>query len=221
MKTWIIPTVALSLLLASPAAFAAAPDQNVASQHDQHKGKKADAGQSGHKNDNNSGGTNAGKHTNNTNQNTNVNINKNKNTNINRNVNKNTDINRNVTIDRNINKNTNVNRNIVIKHNVDVHRVVPVTRHFDVRVYQRNFNSPHRYHWQTYRQPPGWYHHRWGYGQHLPRAWFVHDYWIPNFIMFGLIAPPHGYVWVRVGEDALLVDTETGEVIRVEYGVFY
>lgn len=221
MKIWIIPTVALSLLLASPAAFAAPPDQNATSQQDQHKGKNANADKSG-------SGANAGtsgSHTNNTNQNTNVNrdvnIDKNKNTNINRNVNKNTDVNRNVTIDRNINKNTNVNRNVIIRHNVDVHRTVPINRHFDVRVYQRNLYSPHRYHWQTYRQPPGWYHHRWGYGQRLPRAWFVHDYWIPNFIMFGLIAPPHGYVWVRVGEDALLVDTETGEVIRVVYGVFY
>jgi len=29
------------------------------------------------------------------------------------------------------------------------------------------------------------------------------------------------YVRVRVGDDALLVDVDTGEVIRVVYGVFY
>ena len=211
MKTWIIPTVALSLLLASPAVFAAPPDQNATTQQDQHKDKNANQG----KHDS-AGGTNVVKAKSHTiNQNTNINRN------VNINKNQNTIVKHDVTIGHNINRNTNVNRNVIIKRNVDVHRVVPINRHIDVRIYQRNFSSPHRYHWQTYRQPPGWYHHRWGYGQHLPRAWFVRDYWIPNFIMFGLIAPPHGYVWVRVGEDALLVDTETGEVIRVVYGVFY
>jgi Ni/Co efflux regulator RcnB len=32
--------------------------------------------------------------------------------------------------------------------------------------------------------------------------------------------PPAGYEWVRVGADALLVNTATGEVLQVEYGVF-
>lgn len=216
MKTWIIPAIAMSLLLASPAAFAAPPDQNGTAQQDQHKGKHTNAGgnQGGQNDANASGNTNAGNnHTNNINQNTNVNHNVN--------INKNTNVDRNVTVDRNINKNTNVNRNVNINRNVGVNRTVRINRHIDVRVYQRNLYSPHRYHWQTYRQPTGWYHHRWGYGQHLPRAWFARDYWIPNFIMFGLIAPPGGYVWVRVGEDALLIDPETGEVIRVVYGVFY
>ena len=33
--------------------------------------------------------------------------------------------------------------------------------------------------------------------------------------------PPYGYVWVRYGDDALLVDVDTGEILRVVYGVFY
>jgi Ni/Co efflux regulator RcnB len=32
--------------------------------------------------------------------------------------------------------------------------------------------------------------------------------------------PPAGYVWVRVGADALLVSIATGEVLQAEYGVF-
>ncbi len=47
------------------------------------------------------------------------------------------------------------------------------------------------------------------------------DYWIGNYVSFGLIGPPDGYQWVRVGDDALLVDVDTGEVLQVEYGVFY
>jgi Ni/Co efflux regulator RcnB len=32
--------------------------------------------------------------------------------------------------------------------------------------------------------------------------------------------PPAGYEWVRVGDDALLIDVNTGEVLQAEYGVF-
>jgi len=30
-----------------------------------------------------------------------------------------------------------------------------------------------------------------------------------------------GYVWVRYGPDALLIDTYTGEIIQVRYDVFW
>jgi Ni/Co efflux regulator RcnB len=33
--------------------------------------------------------------------------------------------------------------------------------------------------------------------------------------------PWAGYEWVRYGNDALLVDVDTGEIIRVEYDIFY
>jgi len=91
----------------------------------------------------------------------------------------------------------------------------------NVRSYRRNFTAPHRYHFGAYRRPSGWYAHRWVYGERLPHAWFARDYWIGNYVTFGLIAPPDGYEWIRVGDDALLVDVDTGEVLQVEYGVFY
>jgi Ni/Co efflux regulator RcnB len=34
------------------------------------------------------------------------------------------------------------------------------------------------------------------------------------------MAPWDGYEWVRYGDDALLIDTDTGEVIRTEYDLF-
>jgi Ni/Co efflux regulator RcnB len=37
---------------------------------------------------------------------------------------------------------------------------------------------------------------------------------------FALEVPPAGYEWVRVGSDALLIDTNTGEILQTEYGVF-
>jgi Ni/Co efflux regulator RcnB len=91
----------------------------------------------------------------------------------------------------------------------------------NVRAFRRNFTAPHRYHFGTYRRPGGWYAHRWVYGERVPHGWYGRDYWIGNYITFGLIAPPDGYQWVRVGDDALLIDVDTGEVLQVEYGVFY
>jgi Ni/Co efflux regulator RcnB len=84
-----------------------------------------------------------------------------------------------------------------------------------------NINAPHRYHFGTYRRPSGWYAHRWTYGQRLPSAWYARNYWIPNYVTFGLVAPPDGYQWIREGNDAVLVDIDTGEIIRVVYDVFY
>jgi Ni/Co efflux regulator RcnB len=52
-------------------------------------------------------------------------------------------------------------------------------------------------------------------------VFFATDYWINNWTYFGLGAPPPGCVWVRYGNDALLIDEDTGEVIQVVYGVFY
>jgi Ni/Co efflux regulator RcnB len=39
-------------------------------------------------------------------------------------------------------------------------------------------------------------------------------------VPFGLAPPPYGYEWVRNGDDALLIDTNTGEILQVEYDVF-
>jgi Nickel/cobalt transporter regulator len=38
--------------------------------------------------------------------------------------------------------------------------------------------------------------------------------------LFALEVPPVGYEWVRDGNDAILVNTDSGEILQVEYGVF-
>jgi Ni/Co efflux regulator RcnB len=91
----------------------------------------------------------------------------------------------------------------------------------NVRSFRRNFTAPRRFHYGAYNRPHGWYAHRWVYGERLPHDWYGRDYWIGDYLTFGLIAPPDGYQWVRDGDDALLVDVDTGEVLQVEYGVFY
>jgi Ni/Co efflux regulator RcnB len=91
----------------------------------------------------------------------------------------------------------------------------------NMRSYRRNFTATHRYHFGVYVRPHGWYSHRWVYGERLPYGWYGRDYWISDYGTFGLMGPPDGYQWVRYGDDALLIDVDTGEVLQVEYGVFY
>ena len=86
---------------------------------------------------------------------------------------------------------------------------------------RRAVRATHRFHAGAYRRPAGWYSHHWTVGARLPRAWFARNYWITDFGIYGLIAPPDGLVWVRVGPDAMLIDPDTGEVIQVEYNLFW
>jgi Ni/Co efflux regulator RcnB len=81
--------------------------------------------------------------------------------------------------------------------------------------------APRHFRAGAYRPPPGFQSRRWSFGDRLPRAYYARGYWLSNFLIYGLLAPPPGLVWVRVGPDALLIDEFTGEIIRVEYGVFY
>ena len=92
---------------------------------------------------------------------------------------------------------------------------------FNINIYRRNMHSPRRFHIGIYNAPRGYYYRRWHYGERLPISFWRRDYWLLDYIAFGLFAPPPGYVWVRYGPDALLIDTYTGEIIQVRYDVFY
>ena len=80
--------------------------------------------------------------------------------------------------------------------------------------------SSHHYRDGAYNPPSGYEPRHWGHGDRLPDGYYARNYWIGDFMAFGLFAPPSDFVWVRVGDDALLVNQESGEVVRVEYGVF-
>jgi Ni/Co efflux regulator RcnB len=86
---------------------------------------------------------------------------------------------------------------------------------------QRNFNSPHRFHASTYQRPRGWYARRWTFGETLPALFWTQNYWIGDYVDYGLMPPPPGTIWVRDGSDALLIDQGDGEIIEVAYSVFY
>jgi len=91
---------------------------------------------------------------------------------------------------------------------------------FDTHAYQWNRTSNQRYH-QGYQRPQGWYPVHWVYGQVLPSLFWTQAYWLTAYYNFGLMDPPYGYVWVQNGSDALLVNVQNGQILSVEYNVFY
>ena len=93
-------------------------------------------------------------------------------------------------------------------------------RTFDTGTYRRNVTAQRHFHWQTYNRPSGWFYQRWVFGQIFPRIFWAQNYWLTDYWMFDLPIPPYGYVWVRYGDDALLVNKRTGQVLQVVYDLF-
>lgn len=89
------------------------------------------------------------------------------------------------------------------------------------RNYHQNFRATQRFRAPPYRRPPGYFVRRWSWGQTLPSFFWTREYWLTDFYAYDLPPPPYGAIWVRVGDDALLIDQYTGEIIEVDYGVFY
>jgi len=95
------------------------------------------------------------------------------------------------------------------------------TRQPSINSLRLNVQATRRFHSSNYLQPAGYQSRHWGYGERLPRSYFARNYWITDFSMFGLFAPPTDLIWVRVGDDALLIDRYSGDIVQVDYGVFY
>lgn len=82
------------------------------------------------------------------------------------------------------------------------------------------FHRPPHYRPPVYRYPHGYHYRRWYVGAVLPSVLFGSAYYFNDYHLFGLYAPPHLYRWVRYGPDLVLVDTRTGHIRDVRYGVF-
>ena len=93
--------------------------------------------------------------------------------------------------------------------------------HPSINSMRLNVQATHHFHNGNYNAPQGYQARRWSYGDRLPRGYYNRNYWLTDYLTFGLFAPPNGLVWVRVGDDALLVDEISGDVVQVDYGVFY
>ena len=105
----------------------------------------------------------------------------------------------------------------------------------DTRRWNHDWRRDNRYDWRGWRNdhrdwfhlgryyPPyrGWYYRRLTVGFVLDSLFWGSDYWIADPYYYRL-PPAYGpYRWVRYFDDALLVDTYSGQVIDVIYGVFW
>jgi Ni/Co efflux regulator RcnB len=74
---------------------------------------------------------------------------------------------------------------------------------------------------RAWRPQPGYYARHWGYGDRLPYGWYASRWYVNDYYDYDLPTPPYDYMWVRVGDDALLVNVYNGTVVEAEYGIFY
>ncbi|MDB5475600.1 MAG: hypothetical protein JWP49_1111, partial [Phenylobacterium sp.] len=87
--------------------------------------------------------------------------------------------------------------------------------------FPHSFSSAHRFRYRPYLRPPHFFTRLWSYGEVLPRGWYGPQYLIEDWWDFDLPAPPPGYDWVRVGDDALLIDGYSGRIVQVIRAIFW
>ena len=97
-----------------------------------------------------------------------------------------------------------------------------------------SWRNDRRYDWHRYRDrnrslfrlgfyfdPFGWGYRRYGIGWRLWPSYYSRDYWLDDPWMYRLPYAPWPYQWVRYYDDALLVNTYTGQVVDVMYDFFW
>jgi Ni/Co efflux regulator RcnB len=92
-------------------------------------------------------------------------------------------------------------------------------RHYDWRNYRHHHRSIFRL--GIYFDPFGWNYRRYGIGWRLWPSYYSSNYWLSDPYMYRLPYAPFPYKWVRYYDDALLVNTYTGEVVDVMYDFFW
>jgi Ni/Co efflux regulator RcnB len=100
--------------------------------------------------------------------------------------------------------------------------------------WNHDWRHDHRYDWSSYRNryrslfhlgsyydPYGWGYRRWSVGYSLWPSYYGSNYWLDDPWSYRL-PPAYGpYRWVRYYDDAVLVNTYTGEVVDVVYNFFW
>ena len=99
--------------------------------------------------------------------------------------------------------------------------------------WNRDWRNDRRYDWRSYRDrhrsvfrlgvyfdPFGYGYRPFDIGYNLSPLYFGQRYWIDP-ALYELPYPPPGTVWVRYWNDAVLVDTYTGEVVDVIHNFFW
>ncbi len=100
--------------------------------------------------------------------------------------------------------------------------------------WRTDWRRDHRYDWRNYRHkhrsifrlgiyfdPFGWNYRRYNIGWRLWPSYYSSDYWLNDPYMYRLPYAQWPYKWVRYYDDALLVNTMTGQVVDVMYDFFW
>jgi Ni/Co efflux regulator RcnB len=90
---------------------------------------------------------------------------------------------------------------------------------YDWRKHRRNHRST--FHLGVYFDPFGWGYHRYNIGWRLWPSYYSSNYWLNDPYMYRLPYAPWPFKWVRYYDDALLVNTITGQVADVIYDFFW
>jgi Ni/Co efflux regulator RcnB len=112
-------------------------------------------------------------------------------------------------------------RTVTERRNGNVVRRDVMERPNGNKVVRKVVRAPRRYHARPWIAPRGFTYRRFRLGERVPAVLLASNYFLLDFMLYGLSPPPPGYVWVREGSDALLVDRYTGEVAQVVYDAFY
>lgn len=92
----------------------------------------------------------------------------------------------------------------------------------NLRDQQRDLRkAERRYQAGRYQAPRNYRAHAWRKGDRLPNGYYASRYSIREYNRYGLYAPPRGYQWTRVGNDAVLVAVASGLVGAVVSQLFY
>jgi Ni/Co efflux regulator RcnB len=103
-----------------------------------------------------------------------------------------------------------------------VNRTVREHPNGNVRVTRKVIRPAHRFHVnRPWVAPRGFVFRHFRLGERVPTVLLAADYFLTSPWLYGLEAAPYGYVWIREGSDAVLVDRYTGAVVQVAYDVFY
>lgn len=86
--------------------------------------------------------------------------------------------------------------------------------------YRKTVTSKKRYNAAAFVAPSGFTYRRFQVGEHVPNALLGDSVVLNDYSTYALETPPSGLTWIRDGQDALLVDVRTGEVIQADYDVF-
>lgn len=100
--------------------------------------------------------------------------------------------------------------------------------------WSRNWRHDHRYDWRRWRDrnrtrfhlgfyfdPFGWNYRRYSIGSYMYPSYYSSRYWLHDPWSYRLPPAWGPYRWVRYHNDALLIDTWTGEVVDVIHNFFW